>query len=150
MQEAWAMPGTPGPGRTPRKSEGGFTLIELMIVVAIIGVLAAIAIPRYQNYVAKSKQAEADEIFSAIYTSEILYQSQYGTYANSEAAMGIDLTGRRYYSVTTFTNVTDATYTATITAQLDNDPTLDTWVMTQAMPEGVNTCNDIDDQGPDC
>jgi prepilin-type N-terminal cleavage/methylation domain-containing protein len=135
--------------RTPA-GQGGFTLLELMIVVAIVGILAAIAIPKYQVYVAKTKQAEAGEILSAVYTNEIMYQSEYGVYANSEALIGMTMDGRRYDSLTAFTNVTASTYTATITANLDSDPTLDTWVMVQDEPDGTNTCNDITDLGPDC
>ena len=133
------------PGR-----EAGFTLLELMIVVAIVGILASIAIPRYQAYVAKTKQVEADEILSAVYTNEIVYQSEHSAYAGSEALIGMSMDGRRYYSLTAFTNVTASTYTATITANLDGDAILDTWVMTQDQPEGTNTCNDITDVGPDC
>ena len=54
----------------------GFTLIELMIVVAIIGILAAIAIPNFVAYQAKSKQSEAKVSLGAIFTSAVAYQAE--------------------------------------------------------------------------
>jgi type IV pilus assembly protein PilA len=62
------------------KSQKGFTLIELMIVVAIIGILAAIAIPNFLTYQLKSRQAEAKTNLQAIKTSEVAFQAERGCY----------------------------------------------------------------------
>jgi type IV pilus assembly protein PilA len=58
------------------KGQKGFTLIELMIVVAIIGILAAIAIPNFLAYQAKSKQSEAKVSLGAIFTSVVAFQAE--------------------------------------------------------------------------
>ena len=62
-----------------RKQEG-FTLIELMIVVAIIGILAAIAIPNFLTYQLKSRQSEAKVNLNAIKTSNIAFQAERSCY----------------------------------------------------------------------
>jgi len=62
-----------------RKSKG-FTLIELMIVVAIIGILAAIAIPNFLQYQMKSRQSEVKTNLQAIKTSEVSFQAERGCY----------------------------------------------------------------------
>lgn len=62
------------------RSNKGFTLIELMIVVAIIGILAAIAIPNFLQYQLKSKQSEAKVNLGAIMTSEISFNGEKGCF----------------------------------------------------------------------
>ena len=68
-----------------RKQEG-FTLIELMIVVAIIGILAAIAIPNFLQYQMKSRQSEAKTNLGAIKTSEVSWQGERGCFLAVTAA----------------------------------------------------------------
>ncbi len=72
-----------------RTSEKGFTLIELMIVVAIIGILAAIAIPNFMRFQLKSKSSEGKVNLAAIRTAEEGYMAEFGAYvAAAETTMG--------------------------------------------------------------
>ncbi|HUT53158.1 MAG TPA: prepilin-type N-terminal cleavage/methylation domain-containing protein [bacterium] len=64
------------------KNKKGFTLIELMIVVAIIGILAAIAIPDFLKFQAKAKQSEAKTNLGAIFTTQIAYFGENNTFGD--------------------------------------------------------------------
>jgi type IV pilus assembly protein PilA len=65
-----------------KKIQRGFTLIELMIVVAIIGILAAIAIPNFIRFQARSKQSEAKTNLKGIFTGQRSYFGERDTYSN--------------------------------------------------------------------
>jgi type IV pilus assembly protein PilA len=81
-----------------RKMMKGFTLIELMIVVAIIGILAAIAIPNFIKFQARSKQSEAKTNLKALYTAERSYYQEKDTYSSFMSTVGFaPERGNRYY-----------------------------------------------------
>lgn len=82
-----------------RSAERGFTLVELMVVVAIIGVLAAIAIPQYQKYQARARQSEAKISLAAIFTAERAHHAEHSSFSGCLSNIGyaIESGAKRYY-----------------------------------------------------
>ena len=71
------------------KKQSGFTLIELMIVVAIIAILAAIALPAYQDYLIRSQVSEGSTLASGAKTAVAEYYSNRGAFPSTNASAGL-------------------------------------------------------------
>jgi type IV pilus assembly protein PilE len=72
-----------------RNAEKGFTLIELMIVVAVVAILAAIAYPAYQEYVIRSRRAEGQSLLSEAAARQERWRAQNGSYMTDYSATNI-------------------------------------------------------------
>ena len=84
------------------KKTQGFTLIELMIVIAIIGILAAVAIPSYNDYLARAQVTEATGLTNGMKTAIKEWYSDRGGYPAAPGSIGGGTTGK-YVSTITFT-----------------------------------------------
>ena len=140
----------------------GFSLIELMIVVALIGILAAIAIPNFLTYQARAKQSEARMNLAAIHTAEVIYFAEKNVYGKTFGEIGFSVTGSspryRYAlggsvagaelsgdcTVPTPTEDSDfaAGFTAFAVGNIDGDDTCDVWSIDQDKML-QNTTNDV-------
>ena len=100
-----------------RRGKGGFTLIELMIVVIIVGVLAAAAVPIYTSYVKRAYVTEAEASLGAIRTAQIAYKAETGGFAADRGELDMtdaDFVHNRYFSGACFT-------TTSLVARCDGD-----------------------------
>ena len=115
----------------PYRNRKGFTLIELMIVVVIIGILAALAIPRFQNATVKAKESEAKTILKQIYTFQNIYLRETGGYSANLASIGflvptnakfvyaVDAAAGNTFTASATPDGTDATLVTTFTINQD-------------------------------
>jgi type IV pilus assembly protein PilE len=129
--------GTRQQGRTGQQ---GFTLVELMITVAIVSILAAIAIPSYDRYVTKSRRSEAQQLMVEINSKQAQYLLDARSYNATIGAGGLNISRSGWTCAATCTN---QFYTVTV-GSLDNAATPPYYKITAAPLAGTSQASDGD------
>jgi len=141
------------------KKDNGFTLIELMIVVAIIAILAAIAIPNFLSFVSQTRRSEVKSNLEAIYKAELSYFGEKDVYSSSLVEIRWVPVGVAHYTYSVGTEyfgkdnnvnpkpasatpaANDNSFTAYGWGNIDTDDTVDVWHIDQLKI----MVNDVDD-----
>lgn len=137
----------------PNSRHRGFTLIEILIVLVIIGILAGLAIPRFVGATSRAKQVEAKQVLRQIYTMQVSHRIEHDTYwippfgsrasasdPKAFAALGVEIMAQARYEYEITGDRDHFVATATATA-LDDDSAIDQWTIDQT-GELKNVVND--------
>ena len=112
-----------------RKRFHGFSLMEVMIVVVIIGILAALAYPNLEKYLKRARQTEAKTNLSAIYTAQKIYFTLHQSYADDINKLDLSLVQGDPYTFTM--EASKNTFKAQAEGNIDDDDALDIWTIDQ-------------------
>ena len=112
-----------------RKRFHGFSLMEVMIVVVIIGILAALAYPNLEKYLKRARQTEAKTNLSAIYTAQKIYFSLHQSYVDDINELDLSLAQGLY--TYTIQDASTSTFKAQAEGNIDDDEALDIWTIEQ-------------------
>ncbi|MBI3269899.1 MAG: prepilin-type N-terminal cleavage/methylation domain-containing protein [Planctomycetes bacterium] len=93
------MASAPSHFSRPTQKESGFTLVELAVVIVIIGVLAAFAVPRFLSAVERSKAGEAYNYLAAVRSAQERFQARQGTYAGALTDLDIQMPAPKYFTI---------------------------------------------------
>lgn len=148
--------------RVRAMERSGFTLIELMIVVAIIGIIVAIAIPNFMTYRTKARQSEVKLQLKAIFTSEIAYFGDNNFFTDDIDALGMKIEPDVVYRYAVGAKeagnadpggspmdnappgADEYNFTAIGWANIDGDPAVDTWQISKHYTT-LNVYNDVEE-----
>jgi prepilin-type N-terminal cleavage/methylation domain-containing protein len=117
-------------GRMVKRQDHGFTLIELVLVLAILSILVALAFPRYLGARKKAFKAEAQELLQEAKTMEWAYYQRYNQFDTSGNSIGLILPGGMHWSMPAFGGTGNQSVSVQLVGKLTPiSPTDSTWVL---------------------
>lgn len=118
-----------------------FSLVELLIVVALVALLAAVALPAYNGHIARSRQSDAQAQLVNIRQAQEIYKFQNGTYTSTTASLSGWKATVGYYTFS-ITSASTTAFVARAQGNIDSDATSDVWTIDQ---DGTltNVTNDV-------